>query len=235
MDLAGNIELTKSKILTEWISPPVNWSENKSELLNAIYQLPGENLSYYGCMIGIYYKGQIQDTHANPVSLMSTVPLPLYLPSLGETYQNISTSATESTKIMELNDALKKADSGDAYAQAIVSIYYGLGLGCSKDLSKSKEYAMLSAKQQNPLGIFRLGEMRHNGEGMKLDLAQGVLLMKKAKEGLIALGDDPYALTALAQIHEIENPNSDKITEYLERAAKMKYKLAEEKLYKIKQ
>jgi hypothetical protein len=40
-----------------------------------------------------------------------------------------------------IEDALSKADSGDAYFQAIVSIYYALGYKTERDLSKAAEYA----------------------------------------------------------------------------------------------
>jgi hypothetical protein len=80
-DSAGNIELTESKIATEWISPPVNWSENEPELLNATYDPPGGDFAFVGYVVGIYYKGELQDTRANPGSLATDHPLPLYLTS----------------------------------------------------------------------------------------------------------------------------------------------------------
>ncbi len=78
-DNAGNIELTESKIITEWISPPVNWSENEPELLNATYNPPDTDFVFVGYVVGIYYKGELQDTRANPGSLATDHPLPLYL------------------------------------------------------------------------------------------------------------------------------------------------------------
>lgn len=80
-DSAGTIELTESKIVTEWISPPVNWGENEPELLNATYTPPGGDFSFVGYLVGIYYKGELQDTRANPGSLATEHPLPLYLTS----------------------------------------------------------------------------------------------------------------------------------------------------------
>lgn len=78
-DTAGNIELTESKIVTEWISPPVNWGENEPELLDATYNPPGGDFQFVGYVVGIYYKGELQDTRANPGSLATEHPLPLYL------------------------------------------------------------------------------------------------------------------------------------------------------------
>ena len=136
----------------------------------------------------------------------------------------------KSEKILEFQVALAKADAGDAYAQAVVSIYYGLGVGCDQDPAKSKDYVMLSAKQQNPLGIYRLAEMRESGEGMEQNAEQAAQLMKKAKPGLQKLSSDPYALTALATIYERENPASQKIRELLTKASAMGYEPAQTKL-----
>jgi TPR repeat protein len=139
-------------------------------------------------------------------------------------------SAPKSDKILEFQVALSKADAGDAYAQAVVSIYYGLGMGCDLDPAKSKDYVILSAKQQNPLGIYRLAEMRETGEGMEQNTEQATQLMQKAKAGLQAMGNDPYALMALAAIEERQNPSSPKIRQLLEKACALGYEPAAEKL-----
>jgi TPR repeat protein len=136
----------------------------------------------------------------------------------------------KSDKILEFQVALSKAHAGNAYAQAVVSIYYGLGFGCEQDFTKSKEYVMLSAKQQNPLGIFRLAEMRDLGQGMDQNKEQAAQLMQKAKSGLQKLSGDPYAMTALATIYERENPASPKARELLAKSAEMGYEPAAEKL-----
>ena len=124
-------------------------------------------------------------------------------------------------KILEFKAALAMADTGDSYAQAVASIYYGLGLGCNQDLEKSKDYAMLSAKQGNPLGIFRLAEMREAGKTMDKNLGQAQQLMQKAKSGLEKMEADPFALTALAGIEERENPSSPHVLKLLTQAAEM--------------
>jgi hypothetical protein len=83
----GGVRLTASKIITEWISPPVDWSDNEPELLNATYTPPdppppaGSDEGYAGYVVGIYYKGELQDTRADPGSLSTEHPLPLYLNS----------------------------------------------------------------------------------------------------------------------------------------------------------
>ena len=86
-DQAGNKSLTKSKVLTEWLSPPVNWSGQEPELLKATYNPPhpsdtnAPNLAYEGYVVGIYYNNEHQDTRYNPDSLADDNPLPLYLKS----------------------------------------------------------------------------------------------------------------------------------------------------------
>ena len=142
-------------------------------------------------------------------------------------------STIGSSKIISFDIALSKANAGDAYAQAVVSIYYGLGIGCEQNFAKSKEYAMLSAKQQNPIGIYRLAEMRESGEGMEKNTEQAAQLMQKAKAGLQKLASDPYALTALATIYERESPDSPKIREVLTKAADIGYEPAADKLSKL--
>ena len=78
---------TDSKILTEWMSPPVNWSENEPELLNATYTPPdpadpaNQGMTFEGYVVGIYYKGELQDTRANPGPLADEHHLPLSLPA----------------------------------------------------------------------------------------------------------------------------------------------------------
>lgn len=81
-DEAGQIQLTNSQVITEWISPPIDWSNNEPELLNAIYT-PAANpaFTYVGYVVGIYYKNDLQDTRADPGSLAADHPLPLYLSS----------------------------------------------------------------------------------------------------------------------------------------------------------
>jgi TPR repeat protein len=143
--------------------------------------------------------------------------------------------SSRSEKILSFKAALAKANAGNAYAQAVVSIYYGVGFECEQDDSKSKEYVMLSAKQQNPLGIYRLAEMREVGQGMDQNTEQATQLMQKAKSGLQKLSGDPYAMTALATIYKRENPASPKARELLTKAAEMGYEPAQTKLSQISQ
>lgn len=106
-------------------------------------------------------------------------------------------------KILSFEEALASANAGDAYSQAVLSLYFGFGYKTAKNELRSKEYAMESARQRNPLGIFRLGEMRRDGIAMAPNEKQASDLFKKALPSLASLEDDPYALAAVGRILEL--------------------------------
>ncbi|MCX6972018.1 MAG: hypothetical protein NTV93_17960 [Verrucomicrobia bacterium] len=90
-DDAGEVQLTESKVVSQWISPPVNWADNEPELLDVTYILPDSTLpgsaasngspgrTFVGYIVGIYYNSELQDTRADPGNLAKKFPLPLYL------------------------------------------------------------------------------------------------------------------------------------------------------------
>lgn len=85
-DEAGETLLTESKVVSQWISPPVDWKDNEPELLDVTYTLPEGSASngsaarhFVGYIVGIYYNGELQDTRSDPGSLVKKFPLPLYL------------------------------------------------------------------------------------------------------------------------------------------------------------
>jgi len=90
-DETGEIQLTESKVVSQWISPPVNWADNEPELLDVNYILPDSSLpgsaasngspgrTFEGYIVGIYYNSELQDTRADPGNLARKFPLPLYL------------------------------------------------------------------------------------------------------------------------------------------------------------
>lgn len=101
------------------------------------------------------------------------------------------------SRVLSFGKAVEKANSGDAYAKAILSIYYGIGYKTQKDTEKSAALAMASAEQGHPLGIYRLGVMRQTGDGMEENEEQGIKLKMNSIDGLNNMEGDPYALTAL--------------------------------------
>jgi tetratricopeptide (TPR) repeat protein/CHAT domain-containing protein/TPR repeat protein len=109
----------------------------------------------------------------------------------------VSHNTSEGSNVIEFSDAISKADTGDAKAQAIVAIYYGLGYKADKDLAKAAEYASKSAAQNNPLGQYQLGVLTSGGDGVSKDLEKGKELKVQSIEGLNTMKNDPYALAAL--------------------------------------
>ena len=87
-DETGEVMLTESKVVSQWISPPVDWKDNEPELLDVTYTLPESGPAagsgtpgrqFVGYIVGIYYTGELQDTRADPGPLVKKFPLPLYL------------------------------------------------------------------------------------------------------------------------------------------------------------
>ena len=90
-DESGEVQLTESKVVPQWISPPVNWADNEPELLDVNYILPDSDLpgsaaangspgrTFVGYIVGVYYNSELQDTRAEPGNLAKKFPLPLYL------------------------------------------------------------------------------------------------------------------------------------------------------------
>jgi TPR repeat protein len=101
------------------------------------------------------------------------------------------------SEVLGFTKAYELANAGEPRAQAILSIYYGVGYKTQKDTAKAAEYAMLSAKQRNPLGVYRVAAMMENGDGFEKDVPQAKKLKELAFEGLNSMSGDPYALTAL--------------------------------------
>jgi archaellum component FlaC len=108
-----------------------------------------------------------------------------------------SNSSSNSRKVLSFSEAIQRAEDEDAYAQAVASIYYAVGYKTEKDTSKAADLALASAKQRNPLGIYRLAAMMENGDGFEKNVEEAKKLKEMAFEGLNEMSGDPYALTAL--------------------------------------
>jgi archaellum component FlaC len=105
--------------------------------------------------------------------------------------------SSDSGKVLSFSEAIQRAEDEDAYAQAVASIYYAVGYKTEKDTSKAADLALASAKQRNPLGIYRLAAMMENGDGFEKNVEEAKKLKEMAFEGLNEMSGDPYALTAL--------------------------------------
>jgi tetratricopeptide (TPR) repeat protein len=87
----GEVVLTESKVISQWLSPPVDWTANEPELLEVQYTLPDSGLpgsaaangapgrKHFGYLVGVYYNKELQDFRADPASLAKDFPLQLYL------------------------------------------------------------------------------------------------------------------------------------------------------------
>ncbi|PTX93087.1 hypothetical protein DB345_15775 [Spartobacteria bacterium LR76] len=80
----GEVQLTESKVVPQWLSPPIDWAGNDFELLELQYTTPdasgdASGRKYFGYVVGIYYNNELQDFRADPGKLAKDFPLPLYL------------------------------------------------------------------------------------------------------------------------------------------------------------
>ncbi len=81
----GEILRSDSSVQSEWLSPPTDWSNDEPELVDIRYSMPADDrgdlppLQYYGYVMGIYYKGELQDSRAEPVALLDEFQLKLTL------------------------------------------------------------------------------------------------------------------------------------------------------------
>lgn len=87
----GEVLITESKVVTQWLSPPVDWGANEPELLEGLYILPESGLpgsstangspgrKYHGYVVAVYYNRELQDFRSDPARLAKDFPLPLYL------------------------------------------------------------------------------------------------------------------------------------------------------------
>jgi hypothetical protein len=79
---------TSANVNYRWMSPPADWLESDTEELAAEYALPRsdtraakkENRKYFGYIVRIYYKSQLQAAVAEPDRLAQQFPPPPTLP-----------------------------------------------------------------------------------------------------------------------------------------------------------
>jgi hypothetical protein len=79
-----NVVQTSAEVNTRWASPPPDWTEGSLEELAVEYRLPKpdaraakrENRKYFGYIVRIYYKQQLQAATAEPERLAQQYPPP---------------------------------------------------------------------------------------------------------------------------------------------------------------
>jgi hypothetical protein len=78
------IAKTIANVSNRWTSAPVDWKDGEPETLEVSYELPAaqartERREYYGYIVRLYYRGELQDSKAEPASLSQKFPAPFTL------------------------------------------------------------------------------------------------------------------------------------------------------------
>ncbi len=78
------IARTIANVSNRWTSAPVDWKDGATEILEVTYELPVaqariEHREYYGYIVRLYYRGELQDTKAEPAGLNQKFPAPYTL------------------------------------------------------------------------------------------------------------------------------------------------------------
>ena len=83
---ANGKEITRTiaNVSNRWASAPIDWKEGDTETLEVTYELPAlqaraEHREYYGYIVRLYYRMELQDTKAEPASLNTKFPPPFTL------------------------------------------------------------------------------------------------------------------------------------------------------------
>jgi hypothetical protein len=85
-DKANGRDITRTiaNVSNRWTSQPIDWKDGEAETLDVTYELPAaqaraEHREYYGYIVRLYYRGELQDTKAEPASLNQKFPPPYTL------------------------------------------------------------------------------------------------------------------------------------------------------------
>lgn len=79
----GDVVPTTSRVQSLWFTTPVDWKDEGIEILEVKYEVPqlgpdgGPPPDFYGYMVNIYHRGQLQETRADPIDLQELFPPPL--------------------------------------------------------------------------------------------------------------------------------------------------------------
>lgn len=75
---SARVERTSANVHSVWGAPPPDWAEGDTEELEVVYELPAEkrNRKYFGYLVRLYYKGELQTSAGTPESLLKKYPPP---------------------------------------------------------------------------------------------------------------------------------------------------------------
>ena len=87
-----NVVQTSANVGSKWVTSPVDWADSDTEELAVEYQLPRpepgrarrETREYFGYLVRVYYKQQLQASLAEPERLGQQYPAPATLPKSSE-------------------------------------------------------------------------------------------------------------------------------------------------------
>lgn len=87
-----NVVQTSANVSSKWVSAPADWLESNTEELAVEYQLPvadaqrakREQREFYGYIVRVFYKRQLQAAAAEPARLVEDYPSPATLPKTNE-------------------------------------------------------------------------------------------------------------------------------------------------------
>ena len=87
-----NVVQTSANVGSKWMTTPVDWADTDTEELAVEYQLPRpepgrarrETREYFGYLVRVYYKQQLQASFAEPERLAQQYPAPAILPKNNE-------------------------------------------------------------------------------------------------------------------------------------------------------
>ena len=80
------------------------------------------------------------------------------------------------------NKWVRKAEQGDALAQAYIALMYDLGVGVPEDKKEALKWYRKAAEQGHAKAQFNLGVMYGKGEGVPKDYKEVAKWIRKAAE-----------------------------------------------------
>ena len=80
----ADLASTAANVSNRWADPPADFMDGNQETLEVTYDLPptegrGERREYYGYIVRLYYRDQLQDSFAEPAALNQRFPASLTL------------------------------------------------------------------------------------------------------------------------------------------------------------
>src|SRR5437899_6577007 len=123
----------------------------------------------------------MRNIHMHYVKLIFTLMLAVLVGACGEsTAPSSSKNEAASTTEQSFVESKKRADSGDADAQANLGLLYGKGEGVPQDFAQARQWYEKAATQGNGQAQANLGLLYAKGEGVPQDYAQARQWYEKA-------------------------------------------------------